>query len=112
MKLVAFLCLGLLVGAGQSFAQPGSPIRFEPKLSAGAPPPTLYRKQRPAPVKSASRTTLKHAPTGSSASETEIICGMKVIRKGPEQDPGIIVTQKHSDGLAVRRIQPQFCGER
>jgi hypothetical protein len=115
MKLAAFLFLGLLANAGASSAQTPalgrSPIRFEPKLSVAAPPPTLYRKQRQDQVKPARLHVVRHVPAVSAEKQgdSEIICGLTVIRKGSEFDPGMLVKPSDGAGAAIRRITPPVC---
>ena len=40
----------------------------------------------------------------------EIICGMSVARKSAQIDRGILLSANRGKGLAVRRVEPGFCG--
>jgi hypothetical protein len=114
MKLAACFYAAMLVSAGTSFAQTSASrgtVRFEPKLVLGAPPTALYRQPRQGQQKRGQVHVVNHAPLKAldAPTDTEIICGMKVIRKGAEQDPGIIAKPSTQSHAAIRRFAPQVC---
>ena len=104
------LCGSVGVAAAQERQQaPRAPL-FTPRLVPNAvPTPSWYQKQA---VPSARES---HAPKksahdfGPQKPETEIICGMTVIKKSPDADPGIFAQPKHSGESAIRRIKPPLC---
>jgi hypothetical protein len=40
----------------------------------------------------------------------EVICGLTVVKKSAEIDPGIALPANRGAGIAVRRIEPDVCG--
>jgi hypothetical protein len=115
MKVAAAFTVVLLVpglAAAEQRSRSGSPMKFQPKLSVGAAPPVWYAQPRADPGKVPPRHDVQAIPSAvpRGSADVEIICGMRVIRKGPEQDPGIIVRSSgDSRGAAVRRLEPQVC---
>src|SRR5215203_1582811 len=112
----AALTVSLLISAGSVSAQPATSApaaaRFEPRLHIQTTAPLLYAVQPEIPRSSTARTfAIQHGKAGSSAKppQTDIICGMTVIRKGLQLDPTIVVKPARRDGLAIRRITPPLC---
>jgi hypothetical protein len=63
------------------------------------------------------RLTFKLQPPPSSVSvrrgldDREVICGMVVVRKSPDDDPNILLPARET-GAVIRRIEPQACTPR
>jgi len=113
MKIgIALIVLCGSVGAAaaqERHLAPRAPL-FTPRLVPNAAPaPSWYEK----PAVPSARQM--HAPTSPRhdfarrQAETEIICGMTVIKKSPDADPGIFAQPRHSGESAIRRIKPPLC---
>jgi hypothetical protein len=114
MKLVVALIVSLssvAVAAAQGRQQvaPGVPL-FTPRFVPNAAPvPSWY--QAP-PVKTARQ---RHASVKSrhdfppAQQQTEIICGLRVIKKSPALDRQILAQPKHSGSSAIGRLKPPVC---
>ena len=115
MKIVValiVLCGSVGFASAQERRQtaPRGSVTFTPRLVPNAAPtPPWY--QAP-PVETARQ---KHAPKQSrhdfarEQPQTEIICGLTIIKKSPDADPGIFAQPKVSGQSAIRRIQPTVC---
>ena len=114
MRLGAVVTAALVITSSSAPAQerpnPQPRAPFEPKLSIAAPPPAWMQRPPATPKIQASPPVVHHGSAAASLFEKpEVICGIRVVRKGAELDPGILVQAERTDGLAIRRIAPPVC---
>jgi hypothetical protein len=113
MKVAALLAFGLIVTSIPAYAQQRTHgrndgvIRFQPKLAVGSEAPKLY--ERHTVTSRFSPQARSDQPTAARADDTEIVCGMKVIRKTHDADPKIVFKPKLTVNPAVRKITPPVC---
>jgi hypothetical protein len=91
--IAAFLLSGFLCATASQPPLAAAPD-FQPRFSVRIQPPTAQSRWRTA---------------GGPANDRDIVCGMVVVRKTPEDDPEIILPARET-GAAVRRIEPGACG--
>jgi hypothetical protein len=61
-------------------------------------------------AKSAKRPVHKNSGVAVEDEGVDVICGLTVVKKSAEIDPGIILRENRGVGIAVRRITPDACG--
>ena len=113
MRLVVLGVIVLAFGASRAEAQDAQrpTVRFQPRVSAQtAPPPALYSTASQPNRTAQAVNVIRHYATApkSRTNDTQVICGMTVIRKTPEADPKIVIKPERA-GSAVRRIEPNVC---
>ena len=116
MKVAALLVFGLVVtsipahGQQRTHGRPDGVIRFQPQLPAiGSAAPPLYEPRQTVPARFAPQARPREVATTVPGDETEIICGMKVIRKTHDTDPKIVLKPKLNPKPAARKITPPVC---
>lgn len=105
-----FVMLGV-ASVVQAQTTRSSPVRFRPRLSPGtAPAPSWYPTHAKSNASAGSIQVVGHDTVGVTpqTNNTEVICGMIVIRPSTETDPKMIVTPKR-EGAAIRTIKPSVC---
>lgn len=103
---VAFIGLAGIASAEQAPVRGPAPV-FTPRLDLNSTPaPAFYRPPPPRAHKEAATQPRRH---DSARGQTEIICGLTVIRKSPDFDRGILVPPKDRTRSAIRRLIPPVC---
>ena len=103
--LVAFLGCGGVAAAQQPATPPPSPI-FKPRLDLNTTAAPAFYRTPPAPQHAQPSRPRRH---DTARADTEVICGLTVIRKSPDADRGILVPPKEAHRSVIRRIQPPVC---
>ena len=97
---------------GQDAQRPS--VRFQPRISVQtAPPPVLYGTASRPTTAGQSVPAMRHhaAEAQARGADTQLICGMTVIRKTPDSDAKIILPPNRT-GAAARKIEPTACTNR
>jgi len=83
--MIATLLLSAVLTT-QAQAQPAPAPAFQPRLHV------KFQPRPPSPARA----------------DVEVVCGMLVVHKTPDDDPKILLPARRS-GAAIRRIQPKGC---
>jgi hypothetical protein len=84
-------------------------ITFQPKLAIGSDAPPLYEPRPRVTARLAWQAQPVEPRTAGRSEETEIICGMTVVRKRHDLDSKIVLKPKLNPNAAVRKITPPVC---
>jgi len=114
MRVVVVLLFALAVTSISAHAQQRTHtaqgvIKFQPKLAIGSDAPRLYASRPRVTARLPWQAQAIDLSAAGRAEETEIICGMTVVRKRHDVDSKIVLKPKLSPNAAVRKITPPVC---